>query len=267
MRPPGSTLRGARFAHRRDGSRLSPVSGVGAATVVSVALTVVRPDRGEFAWSITVGSDQPRDDNAASQITAVLGQAETGASMQLWIERAGPGDDQYAARLGFTPYRDLWRMQRALPADRADIATRSFAPGSDDDDFLRVNNRAFYWHPEQGGMTHRDLADRMAEPWFDAEGFRLYEQDGRLAGFCWTKVHPNEAPPGGEIYAIAVDPDFHGQGLGKPVTLAGLDHLADQGLTVGFLYVEADNHPAVATYRGLGFDHRSTNRAYRSTAP
>ncbi len=213
--------------------------------------------------SITLGSDQPRDAGAASQITAVLGRAETPVSAQLWIEGAGPNDDQFAGRLGFAPYRDLWRMQRPLPADRSTVATRAFVPGSDEDDFLRVNNRAFHWHPEQGGMTHRDLADRMAEHWFDAEGFRLYEQDGRLAGFCWTKVHPDEVPPGGEIYAIAVDPDFHGQGLGKPMTLAGLDHLADRGLTVGFLYVESDNQPAVATYRGLGFDHHSTNRAYR----
>lgn len=228
-----------------------------------MALTVVRPDQGEFAWSITLGPDQPRDDDAASQINAVLGQAETGASVQLWIERASPDDDQYAAGLGFAPYRDLWRMQRSLPADRSDMATRAFVPGADDDEFLRVNNRAFHWHPEQGGLTHRDLAERMAEAWFDTEGFRLYEQDGRLAGFCWTKVHPDETPPGGEIYAIAVDPDFHGRGLGKPMTLAGLDHLADLGLTVGFLYVESDNHPAVATYRSLGFHHHSTNRAYR----
>ncbi len=242
-----------------------PASEVGAATVVPVTLSVVCPDQGEFAWSITIGPDQPRDSSAAGQITAVLNRAEAGASVQLWVEQASANDDQFAAGLGFGPYRDLWRMQRALPTDRSTVATRAFVPGTDDDDFLRVNNRAFNWHPEQGGMTPRDLADRMAEEWFDAEGFRLYEQRGQLAGFCWTKVHPDEDPPGGEIYAIAVDPDFHGQGLGKPMTLAGLDHLADQGLTVGFLYVESDNHPAVATYRSLGFHHHATNRAYQLT--
>lgn len=243
----------------------TPAWEVGAATVVPVTLTVIRPDQGEFAWSITAGPDQPRNDDTASQIKAVLGQAEAGKSVQLWIEQASDADDQFAADLGFAPYRDLWRMQRPLPADRSSIATRAFAPGTDDQDFLRVNNRAFHWHPEQGGLTPDDLAQRMAEEWFDAEGFRLHERDSRLAGFCWTKVHPHETPPGGEIYAIAVDPDFHGQGLGKPMTLAGLNHLADQGLTVGFLYVESDNDPAVATYRGLGFDHHSTNRAYRLT--
>ena len=230
-----------------------------------VTLTVVRLDQGEFAWSITMDPDHSRDEAAADQIQATISDAETGVSVQLWIERAIDRDDEFAAGLGFQPYRDLWRMQRPLPTDRSTIPTRAFVPGVDDDQFIQVNNRAFHWHPEQGGMTAADLADRKAEDWFDAEGFRLHERDGRLAGFCWTKVHPDETPPGGEIYAIAVDPDFHGQGLGKPMTLAGLDYLADHGLTVGFLYVESDNDPAVATYRSLGFDHHSTNRAYRLT--
>jgi len=233
--------------------------------VVVVTLTVVCPDQGEFSWSITMSPDQPRDSSSTAQIKAVLGQAGAGEGVQLWIEQASADDDAFADGLGFAPYRDLWRMQRPLPAARSSITTRAFVPGADDQDFIRVNNRAFHWHPEQGGMTPSDLSDRMAEEWFTAEGFRLYEQGGELAGFCWTKVHPEETPPEGEIYAIAVAPDFHGQGLGKPMTLAGLDYLADQGLTVGFLYVESDNEPAVATYRSLGFDHHSTNRAYRLT--
>lgn len=241
----------------------TPASAIRAATVGFVTLTVTRPDGEEFAWSVTIAAGLPRDKAVADRVQAIIADAESGDSVQLWIERATSGDDAFVAELGFRPYRDLWRMQRPLPTDPSTIATRPFVPGSDDDEFLRVNNRAFHWHPEQGGLTHRDLAGRMAESWFDPEGFRLHEQDGRLAGFCWTKVHPDETPPGGEIYAIAVDPDFHGRGLGKPMTLAGLDYLADQGLTVGFLYVESDNDPAVATYRSLGFDHHSTNRAYR----
>ncbi|WP_419919841.1 mycothiol synthase [Candidatus Poriferisocius sp.] len=228
-----------------------------------MTLTVDRPERGEFAWSITVGADRPRNSNTANEIRALLDQVDQGEPVQLWIESIESGDDPFAGVLGFQPYRDLWRMQRSLPAGRSTLTTRSFVPGKDDEAFLEVNNRAFHWHPEQGGLTLADLNRLMAESWFDAEGFRLYENRDRLAGFCWTKVHPDETPPGGEIYAIAVDPDFHGQGLGKPMTLAGLDHLHDQGLTVGFLYVESDNQPAVATYRALGFAHHSTNRAYR----
>ena len=51
-------------------------------------------------------------------------------------------------------------------------------------------------------------------------------------------------PPMGEIYVIGVDPDFHGRGWGRALTQAGLAWLAGRGLTVGMLYVDADNVPA-----------------------
>ena len=69
----------------------------------------------------------------------------------------------------------------------------------------------------------------------------------------------------GEIYAIAVDPDFHGHGFGKPLTLAGLDHLFSAGADLGMLYVEADNYPAIRIYNEIGFKHFSTNRAFKNS--
>src|SRR5436305_395896 len=90
------------------------------------------------------------------------------------------------------------------------------------------------WEP---GHDH-PVGYRAAQPWFDPDGFLLHERDGALAGFCWTKVHPGYDPPLGEIYVIAVHPDFQGQGLGRALAVAGLDWLADRGLGTAMLYVD-----------------------------
>jgi mycothiol synthase len=182
-----------------------------------------------------------------------------------WVHGTTARHEEAATRAGLTASRRLLQMRCALPlAATTDLATRPFCPGEDDEAWLAVNNRAFSWHPEQGGWDTATLAGRLQESWFDAEGFLLHEEGDRLAGFCWTKVHPATGadPALGEIYVIAVDPDFVGRGLGRDLTIAGLAHLADQGLRIGMLYVESDNTPAVSLYRSLGFTTHQTDTAF-----
>ena len=158
---------------------------------------------------------------------------------------------------------ELYQMRRPLPLDETtDLPVRAFVPGRDEEAWLEVNNRAFAWHPEQGGWDLATIEAREKEPWFDPQGLLLLEMDGRLVGSCWTKVHASADPPMGEIYVIGVDPDFHGRGLGRALTRAGLDWLAGRGLTVGMLYVDADNVAAVTMYRSMGFVEHHVDRAY-----
>ncbi|BBF99313.1 MULTISPECIES: mycothiol synthase [Pseudonocardia] len=168
---------------------------------------------------------------------------------------------------GYRRDRVLWQMRRPLTGPDAPalpgielpdgVILRSFVPGQDDAEFLRVNNAAFDWHPEQGGWTGGELADRQAEDWFDADGFLIAtDPSGTLLGYHWTKVHPatGDEPAMGEVYVLGVDPAAHGRGLGRVLTLAGLQYLRDRGLGTVLLYVEADNTPAVRVYERLGFD-------------
>ncbi|MBR11782.1 MAG: mycothiol synthase [Acidimicrobiaceae bacterium] len=187
---------------------------------------------------------------------------EGGGRLEYWIERVDDQSDDVPTRAGFVPWRDLLRLRRELPALPTNLAVRPY-DDADAEAFLDVNNRAFDWHPEQGGMTLDDLAAKQAEPWYDPEGFLVLEEDGAITGFCWTKIHVNESPALGEIYAIAVDPEHHGRGLGRELTLAGLTHLAGRGLRHAILYVESDNRPARRMYRDLGFEVEFTNRAYQ----
>jgi len=159
---------------------------------------------------------------------------------------------------GFHPGRQLLQLRCALPIEaHTTIVTRPFRPGSPDEvAWLAVNNRAFHWHPEQSGWTLEQLHDHMREPWFDPDGFFLHEADGKIVGFCWTKVHvptDHEPQPVGEIFVIGVDPAYHGRGLGRALTVVGLTHLSSLGIERGMLYVESDNAAALQMYDRLGF--------------
>ena len=219
----------------------------------------------------------------AAMVRALLAHpAATGSVLRLWAHGEHPGAVALAERLGFTRLRTLLRLRRPLddlppePRLPTGVRLRPFVVGQDEAAFVEVNNSAFAWHSEQGGWTVEHVLAREAEPWFDPAGFLLaVDEEDRILGFHWTKIHevkihgpgahgpgtdgPGTDGPGthglslGEVYVLGVDPEEHGRGLGGALTLAGLHHLQNRGLTEVMLYVEADNEPAVRTYRRLGF--------------
>ena len=201
------------------------------------------------------------------------GRSEVAAGrLRLWAHGEHPGAVALATTLGFTQARVLWQMRRSLLAPLAEphlpegVHLRPFVVGADEREFLRVNNAAFDWHPEQGGWDLDQVKLREAEPWFDPNGFLLaVDADDRLLGFHWTKVHGDGGhshEPIGEVYVLGVDPSARGMHLGAALTLAGLRHLRDRGLRQVMLYVEADNDAAVRVYRDLGFTRWDTDVSY-----
>jgi mycothiol synthase len=193
----------------------------------------------------------------------------------LWITGADDALDAIVRGAGFAPVSELFQMRVPLPLPESPrwpegVTVRTFVPGKDDADWLRVNNRAFRNHPDQGDWGEPTLRRRMAEPWFDPAGFVLAFDGRGLAGFCWTKVHEASGtdPRMGEIFVIGVDPDRHGTGLGRALTVAGLEHLArDRDCATGLLYVDGANAAGLGLYRALGFRVHRTDRAYELTVP
>lgn len=171
-----------------------------------------------------------------------------------------PADDAVVASLaarGWHQVRALRRMRIALPAspppEVRGVVVRAFEVGRDDAAWIAQNNAAFARHPTQSHMTSERLAARVAQGWFDPQGFLLFVDGDRLVASCWTKVHEGEGGRVGEIYVISVAPEAQGRGLGRAAVLAGLAHLAGLGISVGELFVEDDNAPAIALYESIGF--------------
>jgi mycothiol synthase len=211
-----------------------------------------------------------------SALAAALAEVADGHGIRLWAHGDLPAAEGFAQARGFTRARALWQMRKPLGAPDlpdasfpAGVTVRAFVPGKDEEAWLEVNARAFAHHPEQGAWTRADLDLREAESWFDPDGFFLAERDGQLAGFHWTKIHPQgpDGVPEGEVYVVGIDPGHQGGGLGKALTIAGLRYLRDRGLSHVMLYVDEDNTAATRMYSALGFSRWNTDVMYRHEGP
>jgi len=226
-------------------------------------------DEWSLEFALRPGVPDVRAELLATALEVV--SREGGGHVTLWAHGATDADEQLARGAGFALERELLQMRVGLPLGDPvrwpdGVSVRTFVPGQDEAAWVAVNNRAFAGHPEQGAWTGAMLEQREQEPWFDPDGLLLaFDPDG-LAGSCWTKVHPPQPPREpdalGEIYVIGADPSRHGRGLGRALTAAGLASLADRGITVGILFVDAANDAAVGLYRALGFTTSRTDRAY-----
>ncbi|RAV32781.1 mycothiol synthase [Corynebacterium heidelbergense] len=213
--------------------------------------------------------------------------------IDVWAHGDLPAAREFVGAMGARRTRELLKMSVEVPAGsaaREDLTNRvaqareyvaqaghrvmtypeaaqEFGVDTVDREWLRVNNEAFAWHPEQGGWDLPRLEQARDTQWYDPTGvLSLWkEEEPQCLGFHWTKI-PNSAPDGpkeGEVYVVCLADAARGQGLGGPITLLGMGHLLDCGVERVDLYVEGDNEPAIATYQKLGFDITHTDVVYR----
>jgi ribosomal protein S18 acetylase RimI-like enzyme len=76
---------------------------------------------------------------------------------------------------------------------------------------------------------------------------------GSTVGFVAVKLHPESSL--GEIYMIAVDPDYQRRGIGTALTEFALDWMKTAGISVAMVETGGDpgHAPARCTYEKLGF--------------
>lgn len=169
---------------------------------------------------------------------------------------------ELAEQAGAEVLRELHKLRGPLPAsEQAEVPSwaeiRAFRRGVDEEAWLVANNAAFAGHLENGNWNTNDLRQRLDRDWFSDEGFRLAWAGERVAGFCWTKLHTAEL---GEIYVVAVHPDYQGKGLGRAIVIEAMEYLAGVGCRDCILYVDTSNPSALELYRSLGFELERVDR-------
>lgn len=242
---------------------VSPGSGSFAALTLeqNMPLAAVYASESEQAWSLGLGALPGHLPPLAEALGKIAGLGVE--QINAWVLNSGDTTSLAISQLlstnGFVEERRLLRLEVALPVEALSLPTgvtlRAFDAERDTQAWLETNNRCFLGHPEQGDWSIEKFGDRRDEAWFRNEDLLVAHLDDVFVGFCWTKTSIETArPPIGEIYVIAVAPEFSGQGIGSALCSQGLAHLEKKHHSeIGMLYVDVSNTTAIKTYDRLGF--------------
>jgi ribosomal protein S18 acetylase RimI-like enzyme len=143
-----------------------------------------------------------------------------------------------------------------------ELALRAWAPvfESLEQALLPAVYRAFYrgdWRTAQRRAVEAVCADSDVHVWVATE-------ESRVAGFVALKLHPEDRM--GEIYMIAVDPDFQRRGIATRLTSHSLEWFRQAGMSIAMVETGADpgHAPARRTYESSGFRLLPVARYFRS---
>ncbi len=109
--------------------------------------------------------------------------------------------------------------------------------------------RAFYrddWRAAQRAAVKSVCADEDVHVWIASE-------ESRTSGFVALKLHPEDQM--GEIYMIAVDPDFQRRGIATSLTSHSVEWFKNVGMSIAMVETGGDpgHAPARRAYEASGF--------------
>ena len=109
--------------------------------------------------------------------------------------------------------------------------------------------RAFYrddWRGAQRTAVESVCADEDVHVWVASE-------ESRIAGFVALKLHPEDQM--GEVYMIAVDPDFQRRGIARSLTSHSVEWFKNAGMSIAMVETGGDpgHAPARRAYESSGF--------------
>lgn len=112
------------------------------------------------------------------------------------------------------------------------------------------------WRASQQQAVEEVCALNEMHVWTAIEG-------SQTVGFVAVKLDP--ASKLGEIYMIAVDPDFQNRGVATALTDFAIERMKDAGMTVAMVETGADagHAPARRTYEKAGFGLWSVARYFK----
>jgi ribosomal protein S18 acetylase RimI-like enzyme len=140
------------------------------------------------------------------------------------------------------------RIRPARPADARAIEAVHVAAWRDAYAGLMPGEFLASLDPDEWAARRRGMLTDPAEGTFEL----VFEAGRQVAGF----VHAGPARggfPGGEVYAIYVDPGCQGRGAGRALLAAAERRLAEAGFSDVSLWVLADNGAARGFYESQGW--------------
>jgi len=112
------------------------------------------------------------------------------------------------------------------------------------------------WRESQRQAVEAVLAAKKTRVW-------VAEVGTSTVGFVAVDLHPESSM--GEIYMLAVDPDYQGGGIGTALTEFALAWIKDAGMAVAMVETGGDPGHAAArrTYEKVGYVHMPIARYFK----